>query len=95
MMKDKHAQVTEITIHGGSMYDEGALSVGVDDQGGGQYIRIRQHGDSCDSTVEIDPDEWPLVRDAVIDIIAGINSAASFAERQKKNKSSMGGQNVT
>jgi hypothetical protein len=46
---------------GGSLNDETVIRVGVDDEGAGSFVTV----DRDDQRFEIDPDEWPALRDAI------------------------------
>jgi hypothetical protein len=46
---------------GGSLNDEPVIRVGVDDEGAGSFVTV----DRDDQRFEIDPDEWPALRDAI------------------------------
>ena len=50
---------------GKPIYDETATTVGLDDEGGGLFVTIRQEDNLDTNTVKIDPEEWPAIRMAV------------------------------
>ena len=50
---------------GKAMDDEGVTIIGVDDEGGGAFVTIRQESAMDSDIIRIDPDEWPAVRAAV------------------------------
>ena len=50
---------------GKPIYDEAATTVGLDDEGGGLFVTIRQEENLSTNEVKIDPEEWPAIRAAV------------------------------
>ena len=50
---------------GKPIYDEAATTIGMDDEGGGAFVTIRQESAMDSDIIRIDPDEWPAVRAAV------------------------------
>ena len=50
---------------GKPIYDEAATTIGMDDEGGGAFVTIRQESSMDSDIIRIDPDEWPAVRAAV------------------------------
>ena len=50
---------------GKPIYDEAATTIGLDDEGGGAFVTIRQESAMDGDIIRIDPDEWPAVRAAV------------------------------
>ena len=50
---------------GKPIYDEAATLVGLDDEGGGLFVTIRQEDNLDTNEVKIDPEEWPAIRAAV------------------------------
>lgn len=49
------------------LYAPAVTHVEIDDEGGGEFIVLRQHPDDKDGeqTIRIDPEEWPAVAKAV------------------------------
>ena len=45
--------------------DEAVTIIGMDDEGGGAFVTIRQESAMDGDIIRIDPDEWPAVRAAV------------------------------
>ena len=45
--------------------DEGVTIIGMDDEGGGLFVTIRQEDNLDTNEVKIDPEEWPAIRAAV------------------------------
>ena len=50
---------------GKPIYDEAATTVGLDDEGGGLFVTIRQEENLSTNEVKINPEEWPAIRAAV------------------------------
>ena len=50
---------------GKPIYDEAATTVGLDDEGGGLFVVIRQEESLSTNEVKINPEEWPAIRAAV------------------------------
>ena len=50
---------------GKTIDDEGVTIIGVDDEGGGTFVTIRQEEDLNTNEIRIDPGEWPAVRAAI------------------------------
>ena len=50
---------------GKTIDDEGVTIIGMDDEGGGLFVTIRQEGNLDTNEVKIDPEEWPAIRAAV------------------------------
>ena len=50
---------------GKPIYDEAATTVGLDDEGGGLFVVIRQEESLSTNEVKINPEEWPTIRAAV------------------------------
>lgn len=67
-MTNLHTRVTRIHLTPGSILDERAFSIEIDDEGGGEFLVIRSA--YCEhAPLAIDVDEWPALRDA-IDLMA-------------------------
>ena len=50
---------------GKPIYDEAATTIGLDDDGGGLFVTIRQEDNLDTNMVKINPEEWPAIRAAV------------------------------
>ena len=55
---------------GEPIYSEMATEVYIDDDAGGPYVVIEQHGRTDVGKVCIDQEEWPLIKDAVEQMLA-------------------------
>ena len=49
---------------GEPIFSERATSIEIDDEGGGEFLKITQHGGHADITTSIciDPEEWEFIR---------------------------------
>ena len=70
-------RITQYTITPGCLYDAAAIRIGVEDEGEGEYLTITTDSDqkATPLSVDINPNEWPLVRRACDKIVADIESA--------------------
>ena len=50
---------------GKTFNDEGVTIIGIDDEGGGAFVTVRQEEDLNTNEIRIDPGEWPAVRAAI------------------------------
>ena len=50
---------------GKTLDDEGVTIIGMDDEGGGAFVTVRQEEDLNTNEIRIDPAEWPIVRAAI------------------------------
>ena len=50
---------------GKTMADEGVTIIGIDDDGGGAFVTVRQEEQLNANEIRIDPDEWPAMRAAI------------------------------
>jgi hypothetical protein len=59
-------RVTQLTVVADdkSIFDESATQVEITEEGGGEFLIIRQT-DSGDSQIRIDAHDWPTVRKAI------------------------------
>ena len=48
-----------------SIYDDMATTVSIDDEGGGEYVLLRQVGETHDGEIRINPDQWPALKAAI------------------------------
>ena len=71
-MTDKYeTRVTEMTVlrKGDTLCGDSATIVGIDDEGGGEFVVIRQPA-YTGSELRLNPDEWPAFRDAIHQMVA-------------------------
>jgi hypothetical protein len=61
-------RVKSIIIHpeGRPIYDEMATTIEIDDEAGGEFVVIKQH----DKVIAINPEEWPVIRDAISEMVS-------------------------
>ena len=50
---------------GKTLDDEGVTIIGMDDEGGGAFVTVRQEEQLNANEIRIDPGEWPAVRAAI------------------------------
>jgi hypothetical protein len=50
---------------GGDIFDEGAMKASIDDEGGGEFVLLEQNCGDGVRKLLIDPEEWPLIVEAV------------------------------
>lgn len=58
-------RVTQLTVapEGADLYDERSTHIEIDDEGGGEFIKIVQ---PCGNPgIRINPNEWPVIRAAI------------------------------
>lgn len=58
-------RITQLTVapEGADLYDDRSTHIGIDDEGGGEFIKVVQPGGFSDT--RINPDEWPAIRAAI------------------------------
>ena len=69
-------RVTQLTVvpDGKPIYDESATQVEITDEGGGEFLIIRQAGVvGRQNEIRLDDDEWPTIREAIERMIGQIN----------------------
>ncbi len=54
---------------GKPLFDDSATIISIDDESGGEFVRVRQCRVAGDSSIAIDTSEWQLIRDAVEQLI--------------------------
>lgn len=54
---------------GKPLFDGSATIISIDDEAGGEFVRVRQVRGAQDMSIGIDPAEWPAIRDAVNQLI--------------------------
>ena len=66
-------RVTRLHIvpDGEPIFSEAAFSVEIDDEAGGEFVKLTSLEESCKpGQVRIDPSDWPALRDAIERMIA-------------------------
>lgn len=59
-----------VTPEGESIFCEGATTIRLEDESGGEFVVIEQHPDSGAQQIAINPEEWPAIRAAIDDMVA-------------------------
>lgn len=59
--------------------DGGATVISLDDVGGGLFVAVEQD----EERIGINPDEWPLVRDAIEEMLDQIANIESYNEKTR------------
>ena len=67
--KGETMRTLKVMIGGGKVFDEGIITVEIVDEGGGEFVEVREQADT-DRVIGIDPTEWQALRDA-IDLMIG------------------------
>lgn len=62
-------RITQLTVvpEGADLYDDRSTHIEIDDEGGGEFVKIVQPSGSAE--IRIDVDEWPAIRAAVNKLI--------------------------
>ena len=57
--------ITKLTVapDGADLYDDRSTHIEIDDEGGGEFIKVSQPCDKAE--IRIDADEWPAIRAAI------------------------------
>lgn len=61
-MKTRTTQLT-VAPEGADLYDDRSTHIEIDDEGGGEFIKVTQPHGSSD--IRLDPSEWPVIRAAI------------------------------
>lgn len=74
-------RVTKRTVlpEGADLFSERAFVVSIQDEGGGEFVELLVPGNA--DAVQIDPEEWPAIRDA-------INASMASIEEYERRKES-------
>lgn len=67
---DKYSvRLVEIAVApvGQPLFSEMATRISIDDEAGGEFVRVTQEGGHTDISkcIAINPEEWPVLRDAI------------------------------
>lgn len=56
---------------GESLFSERSTEIEIEDEGAGEFVKVRQEGGHTDYSKHLlfDPDEWPSIRDAIDQMI--------------------------
>lgn len=57
---------------GEPLFSEKCMSVSIEDESGGEFLAIEQHGgpEQNAGKISIDPEEWPALRQAIEQLLA-------------------------
>lgn len=66
-------RITQLTVSpdGASLFDDRSTIIEIDDEGGGEFIKVVQTHGSSD--IRFDPEEWPVIRAAIDRLIEECN----------------------
>ena len=74
-------RITQYTITPHSIFDENAVRVEIEDVGGGEFLRLNLNNDH---SVDVEPADWPLVRDACNRLVADIRRVEKTVATQAR-----------
>jgi hypothetical protein len=68
------ARTTRVSImpEGEPLFSEKCTHVEIQDEAGGEYVVIRQNLGGDNESVSIDPEEWPLIKRSVDEMVANL-----------------------
>lgn len=71
-------RITALTLSpkGEPLFSEYITSVSIDDEAGGEFVRIQQFPEGDVEEIRIDPAEWPAIRSAVDKMVAACRSSS-------------------
>ena len=71
-MKSMAQRYTQITVapEGDPIFSEQATHISIEDEACGEYVRVTQYGAKAKYEININPEEWPILRDAIDTMIA-------------------------
>jgi hypothetical protein len=58
-----------VAPEGANLFDLGVIFVEIDDEAGGEFVKVKQNLEPPDSGIEIDPKDWPKLRAAIDDMV--------------------------
>lgn len=69
-------RITRMTVapEGEPLFSEQATHIEIDDEGGGEFVKIVQPSGSAD--IRIDADEWPVIRAAIDKMVDAVRRDA-------------------
>lgn len=71
-MKPMTKRLTQLTVlpEGEPIFSEMATQITIEDEATGEYVKVKQMWDSSENgTIAISPEDWPILRDAIDDMI--------------------------
>lgn len=71
-MKPMTKRLTRLTVlpEEDPIFSEMATHITIEDEACGEYVRVTQYGDKAKCEININPEEWPILRDAIDSMIA-------------------------
>lgn len=51
------------------IFEQGVTFIEIADESGGEFVEVSQHHDEGKAAVKINPDEWPIIRDAIDEMV--------------------------
>ena len=75
-------RITQLTVTESDIFSEDATILEIDDEGGGEYITMRQPG-SIRNHLTFDHKNWPAVRDAMDQLFKFIEENANDTEQNR------------
>lgn len=69
---DYETRITKLTVlpKGQPLFSEQATSIEIEDEAAGEFVVVSQDHDGDEKKIQITPEEWPYVRDAIEKLIA-------------------------
>lgn len=58
-----------VATEGANLFDFGVIFVEIDDEAGGEFVKVKQNLEPGDSGIAIDPKDWPKLRAAIDDMV--------------------------
>lgn len=86
MSNQYEARVTRVSVlpSGQPLFSEQCTHITIDDSAAGEYVVIEQQSDNTDAKcqqIEVDPEEWPCIRQAVDELMRRID----YRSRKEEN----------
>jgi hypothetical protein len=58
-----------VAPEGANLFDLGVIFLEIDDESGGEYVKVTQNVRDGDAEITIEPKEWPQLRAAIDDVM--------------------------
>ena len=71
-MKPMIKRLTQLTVlpEDEPIFSEMATQITIEDEATGEYVKVKQMWDSSENgTIAIRPEDWPILRDAIDDMV--------------------------
>lgn len=77
-MKPLKQRITTVTLTpaGEPIFSERGYTVSIDDESGGEFVVVRENDAALAGGIRIDPEDWPVLRDAIDGMVSQIASWA-------------------